>query len=84
MRALIVLALVLLVLVGLGWLKVSNNPQQTTISVDKEAVRHDTATVLERSAELAQPVRSSVGNELGPDSANRDAEQAAPSDGAIR
>jgi hypothetical protein len=61
MRALLILIVVVLLLALVGWIKFSNTPHESTITIDKEAVKQDTDQMVERGNELIDETRQAVG-----------------------
>lgn len=48
MRVLLVLVVILLMAFA-GWIRFSNSPQESTISIDKETIKQDTESVVDRA-----------------------------------
>jgi hypothetical protein len=67
MRVLLVLAVAVLLLVLVGWIKFNNTPQQSTISIEKETIKQDTDRIVERGNEFLDDTRRAAGTEAPPD-----------------
>jgi hypothetical protein len=63
MRAILILAVVVLLMVLVGWIRFSNSPQQSTISIEKETIKHDTDRMVERGNEFLDDTRRAAGTE---------------------
>ena len=56
MRGFIRLAIIVLILVFLGWISFSNNENEATISIDKEKVKQDVEKIKQTGKKLADQV----------------------------
>jgi hypothetical protein len=65
MRGILILVVIVVLLAFVGWIKFSNTPQQSTITIDKEAVKEDTNRMVERGNEFVDQTRHAVGTERG-------------------
>jgi type IV secretory pathway VirB10-like protein len=66
MRVILILAVVVLLMALVGWIKFSNTPQQSTISIEKETIKQDTDRVVERGNEFLEDTRRATGTEAAP------------------
>ena len=57
MRALIFLAVIVLVLALVGWISFSKGPDRTSINIESDKIRQDTKQVMEAGAEAASTKR---------------------------
>jgi len=63
MRALFVALLAVLVLALVGWIKFHNTPDQSSIIIDKNAIKQDTEGAVERGNEFLNNARHAVGSD---------------------
>jgi hypothetical protein len=82
MRVILILAVVVLLMALVGWIKFSNTPQQSTISIEKETIKQDTDRVVERGNEFLEDTRRATGTEAAPTTPTQPApvEPAPPTD----
>jgi hypothetical protein len=59
-KAIVLIAILVGVMALLGWLSVSNNASQTTITIDKNKVQQDTGEAVQKAKELAVDVEDKV------------------------
>lgn len=52
MRALIVLAVIVLVFALVGWISFSKGPERTSINIESDKIRQDTKQVMESGAQV--------------------------------
>lgn len=72
MRALLVLAAVILLLSLVGWIKFRDSPQRSTITIEKEAIKEDTEGMVERGNEFLEGTRHAIGSDAAaPDAARQ-------------
>src|SRR5262245_16766162 len=60
MRALLVVVIAVLVLALVGWIKFHNSPDQSSIVIDKNAIKQDTEGAVERGNEFLNSARHAV------------------------
>jgi hypothetical protein len=60
MRGLIVLAAVVLLFVVVGWVTFSDSPGESSINLNKEAIRQDTAEIISQGNELIDEVQDTL------------------------
>ena len=60
MRALLVLAVILLLLFVVGWITVGDSPDRSTINLEKQEIREDTAGMVEQGNEFLDKAREAV------------------------
>lgn len=59
-KAIILIAILVLAMLLLGWLNVRNSPSQTTITIDKNKVQQDAGEAVQKAKELARDVEEKV------------------------
>jgi hypothetical protein len=79
MRAILILAVVVLLLVLVGWIRFNNTPQQSTISIEKEVIKQDTDRMVERGNEFLDDTGRAAGTETAPTTAPQPAPPVEPS-----
>ena len=62
MRALFVVVVAVLILALVGWIKFHNSPDQSSIIIDKNAIKQDTEGAVERGNEFLNNARHAVGS----------------------
>ncbi len=72
MRALILLAAIVLVLALVGWISFSTGPDRASVNIESERIRQDTKQVMESGAQVLHKAGDKVDAE-----ANRDADRVA-------
>lgn len=60
MRALIILAALVLLLAFAGWITFSNDPARTSINVETDKIREDTRQAMDQGAELLRDAEQEV------------------------
>jgi hypothetical protein len=73
MRALILLAAIILVLVLVKWISFSKGPDRASINLEKEKIRQDTKQVMESGGQLLHKAGDKVEAEANREPSNRDA-----------
>ncbi len=56
LRALLIIAVIVLGLLGMGWLTINNSPSNATITIDKERVKADTQKAEHEVREFVEKV----------------------------
>lgn len=59
-KAVVLIAILVGVMALLGWLSVSNNASQTTITIDKNKVQQDAGEAVQKAKEFARDVEGKV------------------------
>jgi hypothetical protein len=78
MRALILLAAIVLVFALAGWISFSQGPDRASVNIESEEIRQDTKQVMESGAELLHKAGDKVEAEANrePDRLSRDPDAA--------
>lgn len=69
-KAIILIAILVLAMLLLGWLNFSNSPSQTTITIDKNKVQQDAGEAVRKAKELARDVEEKVDDAVHNDSSS--------------
>lgn len=77
MKGILIVAVIILGLVYLGWLKYSDSEATSTIILDKQEAKEDTEKAVEKSKEVLKDVRDKTSEAFDQDDAQSD-EQAQP------
>lgn len=59
-KAVVLIAILVGVMALLGWLSISNNASQTTITIDKNKVQQDAGEAVQKAKEFARDVEDKV------------------------
>ncbi|MEX0610584.1 MAG: hypothetical protein WD738_15155 [Pirellulales bacterium] len=76
MRALIILAAVVILLALVGWITFNSEPGRSSINLETEEIREDTGEMMRSGSELLRDAKEEITDETRPDdnAAKRDAE----------
>lgn len=66
MRALIILAAVVLLLALVGWITFSNGPDRSSINIETQEIKQNTRDVMEKSSELLKDAEGAIGRSNSP------------------
>ncbi|HSG70594.1 MAG TPA: hypothetical protein VLA12_09280 [Planctomycetaceae bacterium] len=74
MKVLLIIAVIVLGLAFVGWLKYSDSEAKTTITIDKQEVKKDTEAAVEKSKEVLNDVQEKTSEVLNGDGEQTEAE----------